>query len=44
MTLWGIFLSRYSRMRSSLPLSLVTEESRPLDLQHGSWDETSLCL
>src|SRR5438093_4329367 len=32
MTLTGIFFSRYSRMRSSLPVSLVTEECFPLGL------------
>jgi hypothetical protein len=30
MTLWGIFVSRDSRMRSSLPESLVVAESLPL--------------
>ena len=31
-TLWGIFFSRYSRMRSSFPVSLVTAESFPFGL------------
>ena len=32
MTLCGIFLSRYSRMRSSFPESLVTADNFPLGL------------
>ena len=32
MTLCGIFLSRYSRMRSSFPKSLVTADNFPLGL------------